>query len=98
MDIQLGNLRKRLADRHITIELTDAARSHIVRVGYEPSYGARPLKRAIQRELENELAKRLLRGDVRDGQHVRVDYNGDALTFTAERAAEPVQAVSKHLL
>ena len=87
MDIQLGNLRKRLADRHITIELTDAARSHIVRVGYEPSYGARPLKRAIQRELENELAKRLLRGDVRDGQHVLVDYNGDALTFTAERAA-----------
>ncbi len=91
VDIQLGNLRKRLADRHITIELTDAARSHIVRVGYEPSYGARPLKRAIQRELENELAKRLLRGDVRDGHHVLVDYNGDALTFTAERAPEPVQ-------
>jgi ATP-dependent Clp protease ATP-binding subunit ClpB len=89
VDIQLGNLRKRLADRHITIELTDAARGHIVRTGYEPSYGARPLKRAIQRELENELARRLLRGDVRDHQHVRVDYNGDALTFEAERAAEP---------
>jgi ATP-dependent Clp protease ATP-binding subunit ClpB len=91
VDIQLGNLRKRLADRHITIELTDAARSHIVRVGYEPSYGARPLKRAIQRELENELAKRLLQGDVRDGHHVLVDYKGDALTFTVERAAEPLQ-------
>jgi len=89
VDIQLGNLRKRLADRHITIELTDAARGHIVRTGYEPSYGARPLKRAIQRELENELARRLLRGDVRDHQHVRVDYNRDALTFEAERAAEP---------
>ena len=92
VDIQLGNLRKRLTDRHITLELTDAARAHIVRVGYEPSYGARPLKRAIQRELENELARRLLRGDVRDGQHVRVDYNGGALTFDVERVseAEPV--------
>ena len=62
-----------------------------MRVGYEPKYGARPLKRAIQREVENELAKRLLRGDVRDGQHVRVDYIGDALTFGVERSAEPVQ-------
>jgi ATP-dependent Clp protease ATP-binding subunit ClpB len=88
VDIQLGNLRKRLVDRHITLELTDAARAHIVRVGYEPSYGARPIKRAIQRELENQLAKQLLRGDVRDGQHVRVDYNGDALTFSAERVPE----------
>ena len=70
VDIQLGSLRKRLADRQITFELTDAARAHIVRVGYEPIYGARPLKRAIQRELENELAKRLLRGEIRDGQHI----------------------------
>ena len=54
----------------------DAARAHLVRVGYDPSYGARPLKRAIQREMENELARRLLRGEVRDGQHVRVDHNG----------------------
>jgi ATP-dependent Clp protease ATP-binding subunit ClpB len=89
VDIQLGNLRKRLADRKITFELTDAARAHIVRVGYEPIYGARPLKRAIQRELENELAKRLLRGDVRDGQHILIDYNGDALTFESGRVAQP---------
>jgi ATP-dependent Clp protease ATP-binding subunit ClpA len=73
-----------LADRHITIELTEPARAHIVRVGYEPSYGARPLKRAIQRELENELARRLVRGDVRDGQHILVDYTGGALSFEAE--------------
>ena len=86
VEIQLGNLRKRLADRNITIELTEAARAHIVRVGYDPSYGARPLKRAIQREIENELAKRLIRGDVRDGQHVNVDYVGDALVFETEPA------------
>ena len=89
VEIQLGNLRKRLVDRKITFELTDAARAHIVRVGYEPIYGARPLKRAIQRELENELAKRLLRGDIRDGQHVLIDYNGDALTFQLESLAQP---------
>jgi ATP-dependent Clp protease ATP-binding subunit ClpB len=89
VDIQLGNLRKRLVERHITLELSDSARAHIVRVGYEPSYGARPIKRAIQRELENELAKRLLRGDVRGGQHVRVDYKGDALTFETGSVAEP---------
>ena len=86
VEIQLGNLRKRLADRNITIDLTDAARSHIVRVGYDPSYGARPLKRAIQREIENELARRLIKGDVRDGQHVNVDYVGDALVFETEPA------------
>jgi ATP-dependent Clp protease ATP-binding subunit ClpB len=90
VDIQLGNLRKRLTDRKITFELTDAARAHIVRVGYEPIYGARPLKRAIQRELENELAKRLLRGDIRDGQHILIDYNGDAVTF--EPVREPALA------
>ncbi|HYI97253.1 MAG TPA: ATP-dependent chaperone ClpB [Bryobacteraceae bacterium] len=86
VEIQLGNLRKRLADRNITIDLTDPARAHIVRVGYDPSYGARPLKRAIQREIENELAKRLIKGDVRDGQHVNVDYLGDALVFETEPA------------
>jgi ATP-dependent Clp protease ATP-binding subunit ClpB len=89
VDIQLGNLRKRLAGRKITFELTDAARAHIVRVGYEPIYGARPLKRAIQRELENELAKGLLRGDIRDGQHVRIDYDGNALTFEPAHAVKP---------
>src|SRR5919112_5843263 len=93
VDIQLGSLRKRLEDRHITLELTDSARAHIVRVGYEPSYGARPLKRAIQRELENELAKRLLRGEVRDGQHVRVDYNGDGLTFETRPVTEQEEVV-----
>jgi len=94
VDIQLGNLRKRLADRKITFELTDAARAHIVRVGYEPIYGARPLKRAIQRELENELAKRLLRGEVRDGQHILIDYNGEALTFENVGAAQPETVVT----
>ena len=75
VDIQLNGLRKRLADRHITLDLTDAALSHLVRVGYEPVYGARPLKRAIQKGLETPLARLLLKGAVRDHQNVRIDYD-----------------------
>jgi len=73
VEIQLNGLRKRLAERHIEIELTDRARGHLVRVGYDPTYGARPLKRAIQREIETPMARRILGGEVRDGQHVFVD-------------------------
>jgi ATP-dependent Clp protease ATP-binding subunit ClpB len=72
VDIQLESLRNRLEARHITLEVSEEAKEHLVRVGYEPDYGARPLKRAIQRELENRLARALLDGSVRDGQHVVV--------------------------
>jgi ATP-dependent Clp protease ATP-binding subunit ClpB len=73
VDIQLGGLRKRLAERHIGLELSDAARSHLVRSGYDPNYGARPLKRAIQREIETPLARRILSGEVHDGESVFID-------------------------
>ena len=65
VEIQLAGLRARLAERHIQLELTDAARTRLVREGYDPTYGARPLKRAIQREIETPLAKRILGGEVR---------------------------------
>jgi ATP-dependent Clp protease ATP-binding subunit ClpB len=86
VEIQLANLRKRLEERHIDIHLTDAAKAHIVQVGYEPTYGARPLKRVLQRELETALARKLLSGEVRDGQKVMVDYDRsrDELTFRGE--------------
>jgi ATP-dependent Clp protease ATP-binding subunit ClpB len=94
VDIQLTRLRERLAERKIALELTDAARTHLVRAGYDPAYGARPLKRVIQKEVETELAKQLLAGKIRDGQTVVVDYNRDdeRLTFTPNAAAEPVGA------
>jgi ATP-dependent Clp protease ATP-binding subunit ClpB len=96
-DIQLSHLRQRLAERHITIELTDAAKEHLVRVGYDPVYGARPLKRAIQREIETPLGRLILQGEVRDGQHVVVDYDArqGRLKFEARTGApreEPVGA------
>lgn len=83
VEIQLGHLRKRLAERHISIELTDAAKSHVARVGYEPAYGARPLKRVLQKEVETVLARLLLKGDVRDGQTLTVDFdpNREELSF-----------------
>ncbi len=73
VDIQLSRLRERLAERHISLELTDAARRNLVRTLADPQYGARPLKRAIQKKIETPLGRLLLKGDVRDGQVVKVD-------------------------
>jgi ATP-dependent Clp protease ATP-binding subunit ClpB len=86
VDIQLQRLRKRLEERHIHIELTDGAKRHLVRVGYDPAYGARPLKRAIQKELETALGRQILQGTVRDGQTVVVDYDEKrgSLTFATK--------------
>jgi ATP-dependent Clp protease ATP-binding subunit ClpB len=83
VDIQLIRLRKRLEERHITLELTEAAKRHLVQTGYDPSYGARPLKRAIQREIETMLGRLILKGDIRDGQKVTVDFDSKKgqLTF-----------------
>jgi ATP-dependent Clp protease ATP-binding subunit ClpB len=78
VDIQLENLQRRLEDRHIYIELTEAAKIHLVRSGYDPNYGARPLKRAVQKEIETPLARLMLKGEVRDGQKVVVDHNAKA--------------------
>ena len=76
VEIQLANLRARLADRRIKLDLTDAARANLVRSGYDPRYGARPLKRAIQKRIETPLGRMLLQGAVKDGQTVRVDADG----------------------
>ncbi len=90
VEIQLGRLRQRLAERHIQLELTDAAREHLATIGYDAAYGARPLKRTIQKEVETVLGRMLLQGKVRDGQTVKVDYeDGKGLTFAPAAAREP---------
>jgi ATP-dependent Clp protease ATP-binding subunit ClpB len=91
VQIQLERLRRRLADRRITLELSQPAVRHLVRAGYDPVYGARPLKRAIQKELETPLGRRILGGEIKDGQNVLVDYdeNKGELTFTAGLPAFP---------
>ena len=92
VEIQLERLRARLQDRHIALELTERARTWLVRTGHDPHYGARPLKRAIQKWVETPLGRLLLKGAVRDGQQVLVDYDpaGDSLTFTPEAKAAGV--------
>jgi ATP-dependent Clp protease ATP-binding subunit ClpB len=85
IEIQLARVRERLAERKITVHLSDAAKKYLVGVGYDPAYGARPLKRTIQKEIETPLARMLLKGEVRDGVTVDVDYDAghDALVFNA---------------
>jgi ATP-dependent Clp protease ATP-binding subunit ClpB len=81
-----------LAERGIRLELTDAAKETLAEAGWDPTYGARPLKRAIQRLLENPLAMRLLEGEFAEGDVVRVDAEGGELSFAKAPAAEPAVA------
>jgi ATP-dependent Clp protease ATP-binding subunit ClpB len=87
VDIQLRGLLKRLAERKIRIELTEAAKDFLVREGYDPIYGARPLKRALQRRLLDPLARRVLDGAIRDGELVAVDLRGTDLSFEKKEGA-----------
>jgi ATP-dependent Clp protease ATP-binding subunit ClpB len=82
--IQVGRVQKLLADRKITWDLTDAALRWLGRVGYDPVYGARPLKRAVQRYLQDPLAEMLLEGEVSDGMALRIDEGDGALVMTPE--------------
>jgi ATP-dependent Clp protease ATP-binding subunit ClpB len=86
VEVQLGRLRKRLEDRKITLELGEKALDYLAEHGYDPSYGARPLKRLIQSELETALARKILGGEIRDGAKVKVDASGRGLSFTSEAA------------
>src|SRR5579883_1980511 len=90
VDIQLGRLRQRLVDRRITLDVSEAAKTHLVKTGYDPVYGARPLKRTIQRELETPLGRKILAGEVKDGDAVEVDYDDlrGELTFSVRSVQE----------
>jgi ATP-dependent Clp protease ATP-binding subunit ClpB len=81
IDIQIAGLTKRLAERKIHVTLSEAAKEALVREGYDPSYGARPLKRTIQRRVLDPLALRVLEGDFLEGDTVAVDFDATGLTF-----------------
>jgi ATP-dependent Clp protease ATP-binding subunit ClpB len=87
--IQLNHLKSRLKHRHITLQFTDAAVDQIMEEGFDPAYGARPLKRAIQRRLENPLASKLLSGEFADGDTVRLD--ADHYKFTFQKIEDATQ-------
>ncbi len=82
VDIQVGRVAKLLAERKVTLNLTDAARAWLGRVGYDPIYGARPLKRAVQKYLQDPLAEKILRGEVPDGSTIHVDEGDGQLVLS----------------
>ncbi|TDH34876.1 ATP-dependent chaperone ClpB [Pseudohoeflea suaedae] len=89
VDIQLKHLERLLADRKITLALDADARNWLADKGYDPAYGARPLKRVIQKQVQDPLAERILLGDIADGDHVEVSNGSDRLVFSTGKAAKP---------
>jgi len=81
VDIQIRLLQRLLSEKHVTIELLPAAKEYLAREGFDPVFGARPLKRVIQQKVQNELAARLLRGEISEGDKIVVGYGDGALTF-----------------
>ncbi|MBW1720837.1 MAG: ATP-dependent chaperone ClpB [Deltaproteobacteria bacterium] len=91
VDIQIGYLAGRLAESKITLELTDEARTLLAKVGFDPVYGARPLKRSIQRLIQDKLAMKILEGSIREGDHVTVDARGDEIVFVTNPGSSEQQ-------
>jgi ATP-dependent Clp protease ATP-binding subunit ClpB len=81
VEIQLARLRARLAERQMIIELSPEAKAQLASEGWDPAFGARPLKRTIQQRIENPLASRILQGEFRPGDTIRVDYVGKSFVF-----------------
>jgi len=92
VDVQLDTLRRRLSGRNLKLVLSDAARKLLAEEGYDPAYGARPLRRVIQQRIENPLAGHLLAGDFGEGDTIRVGVNPSKHDFSFEKRAEPVDA------
>ena len=91
VDLQVAELASRLAINGIGLRLTEAAKEHLAEDGYDRTFGARPLRRAIQRELETPLSKRLLKGDIKSGHTVVADFTTeDGITFIVEEPSEVV--------
>jgi ATP-dependent Clp protease ATP-binding subunit ClpC len=92
-------LGERMIDRDMTIELTDAAKAKLIEEGWDPTMGARPLRRAVQQFVEDPLSEQILQGQLTAGDHVVVDYVKDEFTFTTSRpaGAEPVAAAAADL-
>jgi ATP-dependent Clp protease ATP-binding subunit ClpA len=92
VQLLMHDIGARMDELGFTVEMTEAAANHVAAVGYDPNYGARPLRRLLQRQVENELSKRLLRGEYRTGDYVLVDFDAgaegdDKLTFTLKEQA-----------
>jgi ATP-dependent Clp protease ATP-binding subunit ClpB len=96
VDLQTEDLRRRLADRNVSLELTEAAREFVARQGYDPVYGARPLKRFLQREVETRIGRALVAGEVREGGVVRVGVAGGGLAVGINEPTQAPHATTRH--
>ena len=85
IDLMLGDLRSRLKNKQLDVAVTDAAKDYIVKEGYDPVYGARPLKRFIQRSLETMIARKIISDSAEPYSTLKVDFNGSSLTITEEK-------------
>jgi len=92
VDIQLDRVRRLLGERRMALDVSEPAKEFLARAGWDPTYGARPLKRAIQHELQDPLALKILQGEFHVGQTIAVDADGDHLTFAPAAETEPVAA------
>jgi ATP-dependent Clp protease ATP-binding subunit ClpB len=92
VDFQLKRVSKLLGDKGYALEVSPAAKEYLAEEGYDPAFGARPLKRAIQRELQDPLALKILAGEFREGDVIEVDRGKDALVFTTAVQGEVVEA------
>jgi ATP-dependent Clp protease ATP-binding subunit ClpC len=92
VDLFIGRLQQRLDERDLKLVLTTNAKERLIELGYEPSLGARPLRRTVQREIEDEISERILTGDIQSAQDIKVDFVSEAFTFeTTSREAEAVK-------
>jgi ATP-dependent Clp protease ATP-binding subunit ClpB len=96
VDLQVARLAARLADRRLTLELTPAAKAWLTDRGYDPAYGARPLRRLVAKAVGDELARRLLAGELTEGDAIQVDADGDKLTFARAGAGTPAGTPEPH--
>jgi ATP-dependent Clp protease ATP-binding subunit ClpC len=85
IDLMVRDLEKRLAERQLTVEITDKAKTWLAEKGYDPVYGARPLRRALEKYVENPLAVKVLAGDFKAGDTILVDAGAEGLTFTPKK-------------
>jgi ATP-dependent Clp protease ATP-binding subunit ClpC len=94
VDLQLNLVSKSLADKEMKMEVSDTAKDYLGEKGYDPTYGARPLRRVIQDEIEDKLSEAILRGDFHEGDTIQIDYDGEKIQIEAITEAVPVEGTS----
>jgi ATP-dependent Clp protease ATP-binding subunit ClpC len=85
VDLFIAKLSRRLEERDMTIEVTEAAKQQLIKIGYDPALGARPLRRAVQREIEDRLSEKIMRGELSNSAHIVVDAAGDEFVFDTKQ-------------